>query len=232
MTYNGEMTRIAVIDNALDHSIYNPVRHWKLCLHHDLDIFQATSRRFPEVRDFTHMILTGSEASILQREKWAEEEIALVKEAAERGVALLGSCYGHQIMAVALAGPQHVRRCPDPEIGWIQISINQADDFLGDERTAYSFSSHLDEVIDPPSEFLVFASSNLCQVQAFRIKNRPIWGLQIHPEINISEAKWYLERRVERQHEPADLFQDALASQPRDSGLIRPVLNNFLSESP
>ena len=226
--YNEGMIRIAVIDNAIDHSVYNPIRHWKICLQDNFEVFKATSHQFPEVRDFSHIILTGSEASILQREKWAYDEIELVKDAAKRGVAILGSCYGHQIIAVALAGPQHVGKCAHPEIGWISISINQADAFLGREGSADSFSSHLDEVIDLPEEFLVFASSDLCQVQGFRLKNHPIWGLQIHPEINIAEAQRYLRKRVEKKHEPLKLFQAALDSQPRDSGLIHQVIKNFL----
>ena len=223
------MIKIAVLDNALDHSVYNPIWHWKSCLEKDFEVFKATSRQFPDTQDFTHIILTGSEASILHREKWALDEIDLVKEAAERGVALLGSCYGHQLLAVALAGPQHVRRCADPEIGWISISIHPADGFLGDERSAYCFSSHLDEVTGLPGEFLVFASSDSCRVQGFRLKNQPIWGLQIHPEMNIKEAQWYLRKRVANRHEPLQLFRDALVSHPRDSGLIREVVKNFLS---
>lgn len=222
------MNRIALIDNSLDHSVYNPVRHWKKCLAQSFDIFNATSHQFPEVRDFTHIILSGSEASILQREKWVYEEIDLIKEAANKGKAILGSCYGHQMIAVALAGPQHVERCANPEIGWISVSINRADDFLGSEGYAFSFSSHLDGVKDLPEEFLVFASSDLCPVQGFRLRDHSIWGLQIHPEINISEAQWYLAKRVEGKHEPFQLFQAALSSPPRDSGLIRPVVKNFL----
>jgi GMP synthase-like glutamine amidotransferase len=220
--------RIAVIDNSLDHSIYNPIRHWKICLEHDLEIFKATENHFPDMRDFTHIILTGSEASVLQREKWACDEIDLVKEAAERNVSLLGSCYGHQILAVALAGPQHVRRSAHPEIGWIPIDINGVDSSLGTKRRAFCFSSHLDEVVNLPDEFLVLASSANCQIQAFRQKNKSVWGLQIHPEMSISEAHWYLEKRIENKHEPLQLFQAAMNSKPRDSGLIHHVQKNFL----
>jgi GMP synthase-like glutamine amidotransferase len=220
-------TKLAIIDNSIDHSIYNPIRHWKICLDTDFQVFKATDNRFPDIQDFTHIILTGSEASILQREKWTYDEINLIKEAAERGVSLLGSCYGHQLLAVALAGPQHVQRCADPEIGWISITINGADEFLGKKRNAFCFSSHLDEVNELPGEFLVFASSDRCEIQAFRFKNNSIWGLQIHPEMNINEAQRYLSKRVENKHEPLRLFQSAINSQPRDSGLIHQVVKNF-----
>ena len=219
--------RIAVIDNSLNHSIYNPIRHWKICLERDFDVFKATKKDFPDVKDFTHIILTGSEASILEREDWVVEEIRLIQEAKEKDVSFLGSCYGHQLLAVALAGAQHVRRCAHPEIGWITININGTDGLLGEKRHAYCFSSHLDEVVDLPENFLILASSDQCSIQAFRMSNNPIWGLQIHPEINIIEAQKYLKSRIRNKHEPLRLFQKALDSSPRDSGLIGQVVKNF-----
>jgi GMP synthase-like glutamine amidotransferase len=220
--------RIAVIDNSLDHFIYNPIRHWKIWLDFDFKIFKATENHFPDAGDFTHLILSGSEASVLHREKWAQDEIELIKQASDKNVSLLGSCYGHQLLAVALAGPQHVRRSVPPEIGWIPIDINGVDSFLGAKRRAYCFSSHLDEVVKLPDEFVILASSACCQIQAFRQKNRSVWGLQIHPEMNISEAQRYLENRVAYRHEPLQLFHAALNSRPQDSGIIRHVLKNFL----
>lgn len=222
-----ECQRIAVIDNSLDHSVYNPTRHWKICLKREFDVFNATEKHFPDVKDFTHIILTGSEASILEREEWAEEEIRLIKDAKERNVALLGSCYGHQLLAVALAGNQHVRRCTHPEIGWITIKINGTDGFLGKKHSGSCFSSHLDEVVDLPGNFLILAFSDHCPIQAFRMSDKPIWGLQIHPEINVIEAQKYLKSRVRNKHEPLKLFQKALNSYPKDSGLIRYVIRNF-----
>ncbi len=222
--------RIAVIDNSLDNSVYNPVRHWKICLRREFDVFKATEKDFPDVKDFTHIILTGSEASILERKPWVAEEIRLVKEARERKVALLGSCYGHQLLAVALTDPQHVRRCAHPEIGWITIEITGRDGFLGEKRRAHCFSSHLDEVIDLPENFLILAASDYCPIQAFRMVDEPIWGLQIHPEINIIEAQKYLQSRVHNKHEPLELFQRALTSAPRDSTLILHVIKNFFSK--
>lgn len=220
--------KIAIVDNSLDHAVYNPIRHWKSCLERDFEVFKATDSRFPEVRDFTHVILTGSEASILQREKWAAEEMDFIKSAAEKGVSLLGSCWGHQLLAFALAGPKYVRKCPEPEIGWIAISVHGRAAFLGEKRRAFCFSSHSDEVIELPEEFCVLASSDRCQIQAFQYSNESIWGLQIHPEINIREATWYLEKRVENKHDPLPFFQAALNSPPRDSGIIDQVLQNFL----
>jgi GMP synthase-like glutamine amidotransferase len=220
--------KLAIIDNAIDHSVYNPIRHWKSCLEIDFDVFKATEYDFPEIRDYTHLILTGSEASILEREKWVEEEAKLINQAVDSGLSLLGSCYGHQLLAVVLAGSECVQRCAQPEIGWIPVHIKDGEDFLGKKGLAYSFSSHFDEVIDLPIDFQVLAYSEHCSVQAFRMIERPVWGLQIHPEMNVSEAQIYLKNRIEHKHEPVELFAQALKSKPKDSGLIRPIARKFL----
>jgi GMP synthase-like glutamine amidotransferase len=223
--------KVAIIDNAIDHSIYNPIRHWKIWLNRDFAVFRAPEKRFPDLKDFSHLILTGSEASILEREQWVDEEIKLVKGAADMGLSILGSCYGHQLLAVALAGPRHVQKSAHPEIGWIPVQISKNNGFMGKSGQAYAFSSHLDEVIDLPENFKVLASSENCAIQALRLKEKPIWGLQIHPEMNISEALIYLKNRVENRHAPGQLFKQALDSEPRDSGLIRHVVRRFCGQS-
>ena len=219
--------KLAIIDNAISHSVYTPIRHWKSCLEIRFDVFKATEYDFPHVRDYTHLILTGSEASILEREKWVEEESKVIHQAVEAGLSILGSCYGHQLLAVILAGPECVQNCVHPEIGWIPIQIKENEEFFGKQRLAYSFSSHFDEVIGLPRNFQVLAYSEHCSIQAFRMIDRPIWGLQIHPEMNVAEAQRYLKNRVEHKHEPVELFSQALESTPQDSGLIRPIIQKF-----
>jgi len=223
--------RLAIIDNAINHSVYNPIRHWKSCLEIDFDVYKATEYDFPEIQNYTHLILTGSEASILERETWVKEESKLIRQAVDRGLSVLGSCFGHQLLAVALAGPECVQRCAFPEIGWISVQINDNEEIFGKKRQAFSFSSHFDEVIDLPENFQIFAYSEHCSIQAFRMKNRPVLGLQIHPEMNVSEAQKYLKNRVRYKHAPVELFAQALESTPQDSGLIRPITEKFFGQS-
>ncbi|MDH5466127.1 MAG: hypothetical protein OEY25_01755 [Candidatus Aminicenantes bacterium] len=109
-----EKGRLAFIDNSIDSSVYNPEEHWKPYLEVEWDSFKATKHQFPDFKKvkYTHLLLTGSEASIVTRDKWAEEEAEVIQEAVERGLAVLGSCYGHQLLAYALLGSSSVRRSP------------------------------------------------------------------------------------------------------------------------
>jgi len=221
--------KVAFIDNSIDSSIYNPQEHWKPYLDVAWDSFKATESHFPDLnKGYTHLILSGGEASIIERENWVYEEMEVVQDAVEKGLSILGSCYGHQLLAFALLGSESVQRCTHPEVGWIPIQIMVENELLGKKRAAFSFSSHFDEVVNLSDAFIVLASSKDCQIQAFQMKKRPIWGIQIHPEINISNAQILLRKFMSLNLETKPFFEKALKSTPKDSGLIRRIVRNFL----
>jgi len=220
--------KVAFIDNSIDSSIYNPEEHWKPYLDAEWDSFKATKNHFPDLKKgYTHLLLTGSEASIVERENWVYEEVEVVQEAVEKGLSILGSCYGHQLLALALLGPAHIRRCNLPEVGWIPIQIKEESELLGKKRRAFSFSVHFDEVVNLSDAFHVIASSKHCGIQVFQLKRRPIWGLQIHPEINVPNAQKLLKNLIALGLKATPVYEEALKLTPRDSGLIRQVVKNF-----
>jgi GMP synthase-like glutamine amidotransferase len=220
---------VAIIDNSIDPSVYKPVQHWAPFLQAPFASFRAPDGRLPDLgKGFTHIILTGSEASIVEREDWVRSEVEFVQDALERGLPMLGSCYGHQLLALALCGPAHVRRCKRPEIGWLPVAIREISGLLGKVGVAYAFSSHFDEVTGLDVRFRVLASSAGCPVQAFKLKGRPVWGIQFHPEIDIPAAREYIQNLIDLGLETSPLFAEALRLKPRDSGLIRRIVPHFL----
>jgi GMP synthase-like glutamine amidotransferase len=224
--------RVAIVDNAIYPDLYRPVDHWRTWLGGTpWESFYAPGGKLPALSGFSHVILTGSEASILQREPWADREVEFAREAFEAGRAILGSCYGHQLLALALAGPAHIGRCREPEIGWIPIEVKAPSPLLGDAGPAYTFSVHFDEVRDLREPFEVLASTATCPVQAFGVKGRNVWGLQIHPEIDVHAAREILSKFGSIFPKVQPLYARALASEPRDSGLIVKIVSAFLAIS-
>jgi len=223
--------KLAFIDNSVDSSIYTPEEHWKPYFGVEWDSFKATKNHFPDFSssEYTHLLLSGSEASILEREKWVYEEVQVIHEAVEKGIPVLGSCYGHQLLAFALFGPSSIRRSGHPEVGWIPIQIEKDCELLGKARQAYSFSVHFDEVVSGNGYLQILASSEHCQVQAFQWKDKPVWGIQIHPEINISNAKILLKNLISLGLKTMPFYEKALKSTPMDSGLIRQIVKGFLN---
>jgi GMP synthase-like glutamine amidotransferase len=221
--------KVALIDNSIDPDVYRPVEHWSPFLNCVWESFTARDHKFPRWTDgFTHVILTGSEASILEMAPWALEEAEWIREGLDRGLAFLGSCWGHQLLAYVLSGPGHVRRCSRPEIGWIPIRVVAPGGPLGDPGTAYSFSLHFDEAVEMGPRFEVLAETDVCRIQAFQSRDGRILGLQIHPEINPRQGRRLLADLIRKGFAGADRMAEALKSQPRDSGLAARIVADFL----
>ena len=221
--------RLAVVDNSIHPRVYKPVEHWGRYLPVPFEAFVAREGRFPDLSRFSHVILTGSEASILEPDDWVAEEAELVRRAVRDGLALLGSCWGHQLLALALAGPGHVGRSARPEIGWIPIRLLRTTRLLGRAREEpYTFSVHFDEVMDPPASFEVLAETDACRVQAMRLRGRAVWGLQCHPEVDVPTGRKFLQDLVDGGFKGKEYLLEALATTPRDSGLVRRIVGAFL----
>jgi GMP synthase (glutamine-hydrolysing) len=222
--------KIAIIDNAIYPEIYRPVAHWSAFLAGaDWTSFYAPAGELPDPDDFSHFLFTGSEASILERAAWVDPEVELARAAYGRDKYLLGSCYGHQLLAFALAGSGHVGRSAEPEIGWIGIDIQADSPLLGPPRRAHTFSTHFDEVRDlPDSRFVVLAATPICTVEAFQTRDGRAWGFQIHPEIQEAEARRLLAAFGDLATSARSLYEKALSSPARDSGLVRRIIGEFL----
>jgi GMP synthase-like glutamine amidotransferase len=229
MTGKAGPPRVAIIDNSIFPDVYKPVEHWSRVLPSEWEAFSARDHRFPDLRRFSHLLLTGSEASIMEPDPWVDEETEVVLEAVRRGLAVLGSCWGHQLLAYALAGPGRVGRCTRPEIGWIRLRIDRESDLLGPAGEApWTFSLHFDEVLGLDDSFEILASTDLCAVQAMRLRDRPVWGLQCHPEVDIPTARKFLRDLADRGFKGRDSLLAALAAPARDSGLIWRIAGAFL----
>ncbi len=230
----GTESRVAIIDNALDHSVYTPVDHWNKHLPRDADAFRASRGELPDVDsgEYTHLILTGSEASIMEREPWVLDEARMIEKAVASGLSVLGSCYGHQLLALSLAGSRCVRRCKDPEMGWLPIRITSADPLLGEFGTFFAYTLHFDEVVDIGPDFRILAETSQCRIHGFRFKDLPVWGIQAHPEIDIPDGRRLFDNLIAQGHPAADGFRAARASAARDSKKIQRILEVFLASAP
>lgn len=220
--------KVAIIDNSINTAIYTPVLHWTSYFDQEWRSFRAKDGMLPDLdQGYTHIIVTGSEASIVEREEWVYEEVALIRDAVKRDLSILGSCYGHQLLALALAGPESVRRSPHPEIGWIPIKIKENSGILGNSGTAHMFSIHFDEVIKLNNDFSIIAYSEFCDIHAFQYKNLPIWGVQAHPEIDVESARIFLKKLIEQGTELTPLYEKVFNSYPKDSGRIFTIMKKF-----
>jgi GMP synthase (glutamine-hydrolysing) len=99
---------------------------------------------------------------------------------------ILGICLGHQVMAQAYGGA--VRTGSTGGYAAVDIEILEENDILrGLGPVTKVWASHADEVSKLPSDFVRLARSNICEVEAMKHKEKPLYGVQWHPEVSHTE---------------------------------------------
>jgi len=141
--------------------------------------------KFPAPKEFDAIIVTGGRDSIGDSKyfPYLKIEAEFLLRAMNLRVPILGICLGCQIIADALGGIVSVSSF---ELGWIKITLTteglENPLFRNVPRSFYAFERHRDEMIYLPPGAIRLAKSDSCKIQAFQYKDKPIWGLQFHPE--------------------------------------------------
>ena len=163
-----------------------------------------------------------------------QAEVDLIQKAVNKGKVILGSCFGHQIIARSLFGMAAVRKRVKPEIGWPDIQIVCSDSLFGEfGRTIHSFIFHYDEVCALPEEKAkVIARSEECDVLAFKVRGRPVWGVQPHFEMGIGQGLSYIDKVKGNPVPDRQIFFSSTQLMPKDSGWIIPLMNAFHETQP
>ncbi|MBF0865835.1 MAG: type 1 glutamine amidotransferase [Gluconobacter potus] len=193
----------------------------------DVETFWAYGNEFPESLDgYSGIFLSGSPHGAYEDVPFIHQEHELIRDAADRGIPMLGICFGHQILASALCGRDQVFRRGQCEVGykWLDVTSEaQADpvcSHLGAKM--HMFVWHNDEVRADHPDMRVLASSDQCPNQVWRYRDRPVWGIQGHPEITLETAEdWFEASRARLEHDGADLDElMRTASEAEDAKLI------------
>jgi len=227
-------TRVLIVDGSIDPSIYRPVEQW--ARHLDGVAFDAVrppvDDTLPNLDDYTHVLLTGSEASLEEPQPWFGVEADIVRDAADRGLPILGSCFGHQLLVWALSGPAYVRQAARPELGWVAVDILRQDLLLaGLPNPWHAFASHLDEVVDLPDPWRILAANEDCSAHVIRYGEQPIWGVQLHPETNPAEGMLLMRAAIDRFPVYADRIRSAMRGPVRDDGVAGRLIESFLGSA-
>ncbi len=101
----------------------------------------------------------------------------------ELGVPVLGICYGMQLACQTLG--VEVRPGSSREFGRTQCRIRDEDQlFAGVPEETIVWMSHGDQVQMVNGVFVPLAETETCPVAAVRHRDRPVFGLQFHPEVS------------------------------------------------
>jgi GMP synthase (glutamine-hydrolysing) len=141
------------------------------------DITPEEIAKLSERIDVKGMILSGGPSSVYE-----PNAPRLDPRIFETNLPILGLCYGHQLVAQLSMGKVEAACCK--EYGTAEVTIDRPVGVLkglgGKEKV---WMSHGDTVSTMPPEFEILAHTENCPVAAFRHKDKPIYGLQWHPEV-------------------------------------------------
>lgn len=154
---------------------------------------------FGDVRASDAFIVTGSSRSVTERAPWMLRTEAFLRAVVGDGHAVLGVCFGHQIVAQAMGG--EVQQNPrGREVGTTEIVIEEgahADPlFSGVPARFAANNSHRDSVVALPEGARVLARTAREPHAAYAIGER-VRGVQFHPEFDGDVMRGYLRARRE-----------------------------------
>jgi GMP synthase-like glutamine amidotransferase len=150
----------------------------------------------PGVDDFDWLVVMGGPMNIYEHDRhpWLLGEKFLIRDACVKKKQVLGICLGSQLLADVLGGK--VSQNDEPEIGWFDVSLNdearQSRLFSDFPDQFAAFHWHGDTFQIPPGATSLMSSA-ACARQAFSWGEGRVIGLQFHLEVELEDARRWLE---------------------------------------
>ena len=148
----------------------------------------------PELAEIDGIVALGGEQTAV--DPGLEPQAALLREATERGVPVLGVCLGAQLLAHALGGA--VRRLPRRHLDWLELRALPAaegDPVLGSLPPGAAGIHWNEDGFALPGGAAELLASPAGSGEGFRAGGRS-WGVQFHPELDDDALEhWYAEWR-------------------------------------
>lgn len=162
--------------------------------HRFRDLFDAQEDRFqyrvymtiggelpadPEEQDA--FMITGSPLSVLDDHIFTDDLMAFIRRCDAAQKPLLGACFGHQAIALALGGK--VERSPKGyNVGIEDTQFHTRKDWMAPPRDSLPmYVFHEDQVTELPEGCTLLGSSANCKIASFA-KGDHIFTTQAHPE--------------------------------------------------
>lgn len=184
------------------------------------------NEQLPALSKISGIIITGSPAFLTDLEPWNEIGADYIRLAHASNIPMLGVCYGHQLIAWAFGGTVDFHP-QGREIGTVAIRKTADSDsdslFRQLPREFSAQVSHLQSVIDLPTEAVLLAASDFDPNHAFRLGDST-WGVQFHPEFTAAVTAAYIAERsaqIRAEGLDPDMLQRNLQATPESATLLK-----------
>ena len=187
---------VYLIDNTLDgkgpspHELRDALGRVREGLEILIEPYHAVSLERVESVHPSHIILSGQSHPW---DRYSPEKLAGVVEVIKKAsLPTLGVCGGHQQIALAFGAAVDLMGRLEPgegyegakrERGFFPVETTGEGLFKGLPPQITVWHSHFDEVKELPRGFQATASNENCAIQAMQHTERPLFGVQFHPEL-------------------------------------------------
>jgi GMP synthase-like glutamine amidotransferase len=191
----------------------------------DFDVAAGAWPGRPE--DFDAYLITGSAAGVYDDLPWIAPLKAFLNQAKGKA-ALVGVCFGHQIMAEAFGGRVE-KSAKGWGVGLHRYRVLNRQPWMDDAESFSIPASHQDQVVVQPPASVLVAADDFTAYAALAYTGHRAISFQGHPEFDPAYAQALLHtRRGSRlSHEQADAAIESL-EQPNDRARVGRWIVDFL----
>ena len=201
-----------------------------------LDVFKQPIFESSVLQGYDALWVGGaSDANVLQPEKYPFVQSArnLLLACCQQNMPVFASCFGFQLAVQALGGVVEDSES-EFEIGTIPITLafnSKKDRLLRDTPNYFmAVSVHKQKVMKAPPNTQLLAYTDSC-VHAFKVKGKPFWAFQFHPEVDLEILKQRLtvyRENYTKNPEMLDRILQAAVATPDSNKLMAKFVDRVL----
>lgn len=206
--------------------------------HHDqftcLNTYKTNTFGPEVIQGFDALFVGGSsDASVLKPEEFTFVSHCrqLMRYCYDHNIPVLASCFGFQI-AVEEFGGKVIEDKANMEIGIYPIELNlhaKTDPLLFDyPQTFFAVSGHKERALRVPEECEVLGYSELCPYHIIKFRDKPFYGFQFHPEVDLKDLHTRISRYQSRYLESAAEMEAILQRSTQETPYANRVVKDFI----
>ena len=196
---------------------------------YDYSTFAVDEGQWPAAPDACDAwLITGASCGVYDPLPWIGALKGFLNDARGRA-ALVGVCFGHQVMAEAFGG-KVIQSPKGWGVGEHDYRILSREPWMDGDDTLRLPASHQDQVVELPPGAEVIAANAFTPMGALAWRDQPAISIQLHPEFEPAYATALIEARRGTRYTPEQADQ-AIASYggPDDRARVGGWIRKFLA---